>query len=175
MTDEELMQAYVAGEHDAFERLYARHKSRLFGYLLSKLRDHVAAEEVFQAVFLKLHRTRDLYRKDLPFLPWLFTIARSALLDHLRREQARQSRVILDDEQVGKAVAQEPLELPATDELPAALASLSAAQRQVLNLRFGEDMNFQEIAEQLELSPANARQLASRALGKLRRLMTGKD
>ncbi|MDT8442006.1 MAG: sigma-70 family RNA polymerase sigma factor [Desulfuromonadales bacterium] len=174
MTDEELMRAYGAGDQEAFSRLYERHKNRLFGYLLGRLRDRAAAEEVFQSVFLKLHRTRDSYRAELPFLPWLFTIARSVLVDHLRRESSRQSRIILDEERVGAAVAETPAEPMSFAALLAAMPSLSTAQRQVLELRFAEGLNFREIAERLDLTPANARQLASRALGRLRRLLSGK-
>ncbi len=175
MTDEELMQAYARGEQAGFDQLYARHKSRVMGYLLKQLGDRAAAEDVFQAVFLKLHRSRDNYRDDLPFLPWLFTIVRTALIDAARREKTRSSRIVLDDEQVAAAVAdQVPDPVPLHEALPA-LTTLSPDQRRVLDLRFGQEFSFTEIAEQLELSPANARKLASRALGKLRRLLRDKE
>ncbi len=61
LPDEELMQAYAEGDMDAFELLYARHKGRLFGYLVGQLKDHAEAEEVFQTVFVKLHRARARY------------------------------------------------------------------------------------------------------------------
>lgn len=175
MTDEELMQAYARGKQAAFDQLYARHKSRVMGYLLKQLGDRAAAEDVFQAVFLKLHRSRDNYRDELPFLPWLFTIVRTALIDAGRREKTRSARIVLDDEQVAAAAAdQVPDPAPLHEALPA-LTTLSPDQRRVLELRFSQEFSFAEIAEQLELSPANARQLASRALGKLRRLLRGKE
>ncbi|AMV70576.1 sigma-70 family RNA polymerase sigma factor [Desulfuromonas carbonis] len=175
MTDEELMQAYARGEQAAFDQLYARHKCRVMGYLLKRSGDRTAAEDVFQAVFLKLHRSRDNYRDELPFLPWLFTIVRTALIDAARREQTRSARIVLDGEQVAAAVADHvPDPAPLHEALPA-LATLSPDQRRVLELRFGQGFSFTEIAEQLELSPANARKLASRALGRLRRLLGGKE
>ncbi|MCF6267583.1 MAG: sigma-70 family RNA polymerase sigma factor [Desulfuromusa sp.] len=175
MTDEELMQDYAEGNLEAFELLYSRHKSRLFGYLLGKLRDRTEAEEVFQAVFVKLHRARARYRSEIPFLPWFFTIARNALIDHLRRTQTQQACVTLDDVAVANHPAPEQQGREPLDTSLPELASLSSTQRQVLELRFSSGLTFREIADQLQLSPVNVRQLASRAIGKLRRQLTGKE
>ncbi len=175
MTDEELMQSYAEGDLEAFELLYSRHKSRLFGYLLGKLRDRTEAEEVFQTVFVKLHRTRIRYRAEIPFLPWFFTIARNALIDHLRRTQTRQTYVTLDEAAVAGCPAPEQYEqTPLGTTLPE-ISNLSKTQRHVLELRFNAGLTFREIAEQLQLSPANVRQLASRAIGKLRQRLSGKE
>lgn len=173
LSDEELMQAYADDNLEAFETLYRRHKSRLFGFLLGRLKNRSEAEEVFQAVFAKLHQARRSYRPEIPFLPWIFTIARNALIDHYRREQ-RQRHVITSEEAVIACAA------PSEDKTPieaavAELASLTAAQRQVLELRFNQGLSFREIAAQLALSPANTRQIAGRAIARLRRLMTGKE
>jgi RNA polymerase sigma-70 factor (ECF subfamily) len=173
LSDEELMLAYAGDDMAAFETLYHRHRSRLFGYLLGRLRDRSEAEEVFQAVFAKLHQARRSYRAEIPFLPWLFTIARNALIDHLRRER-RQPRVI-DSEDALAA-----LQAPAVDTTPigaavAELTSLTEGQRAVLELRFNQGLSFREIATELQLSPDNARQIVSRAIARLRRLMTGKE
>lgn len=167
------MQAYAEDDMEAFELLYRRHRQRLFGFLLGRLKSRSEAEEVFQSVFAKLHQARHSYRREVPFLPWLFTIARNALIDHLRR-QRRQQHVVLSEEAVAAGVA------PAREHVPigaaiAELASLSAAQRQVLELRFNQGLSFQEIAEELQLSAGNARQIVSRAIARLRKLMTGKE
>lgn len=173
LSDEELMRGYADDDPEAFEALYRRHRSRLFGYLLGRLKDRDAAEEVFQAVFAKLHQARVSYRSEIPFLPWLFTIARNALIDHLRRERRRQELFLPEDdliERAAAAAADEPIEAAFAE-----LASLSAAQRQALQLRFNDGLTFQEIARQLQLTPANARQIVSRAVARLRRLMTDRE
>lgn len=69
LTDEELMLAYATDDMEAFERLYRRHKSRIFGFLTAKLQDQAEAEDVFQVVFTKLHVARGKYRPEIPFLP----------------------------------------------------------------------------------------------------------
>ncbi len=72
MTDEELMVAYREGDLSAFQILYKRHKGRLMGYLIRKLKDLDEAEDVFQSVFVKLHAGRFKYKEDIPFLPTIY-------------------------------------------------------------------------------------------------------
>ena len=79
MTDEELMVAYREGDLNAFQALYKRNKGRLMGYLITRLKDQNEAEDVFQSVFVKLHAGRFSYKENIPFLPWIFTIARNMI------------------------------------------------------------------------------------------------
>lgn len=67
MTDEELMVAYKEGDVSAFQTLYKRHKRRLMGYLITKLKNLDEAEDVFQSVFVKLHAGRFKYKEDCAY------------------------------------------------------------------------------------------------------------
>ncbi|SDM20983.1 RNA polymerase sigma-70 factor, ECF subfamily [Geoalkalibacter ferrihydriticus] len=169
-SDEQLMTAYADGDMQAFELLYARHRGRILGYLYNKLRDRDGAEEVFQATFAKLHAARDRYREDIPFLPWIFTIARNALIDHLRRNQVYRKNLVFNDESIMNAAAVESSDAPVGNTL-AGLATLSHRQREVLELRFDQDFSFDEIAARLQTSSGNARQMVSRAIRHLRKAL----
>jgi RNA polymerase sigma-70 factor (ECF subfamily) len=174
LTDEELMLAYMEGDMEAFEALYGRHKGRVFGFLLARLKDRSEAQDVFQAVFAKLHRKRQLYRPEIPFLPWLFTLARNTLIDHCRQRDAYGERFTAAEAAIENYAA------PVSDTAPIAaavaeLARLNASQRQALELRFNQGLTFAEIAEQLQISPDNSRQIISRAIRKLRSLMVAKE
>jgi RNA polymerase sigma-70 factor (ECF subfamily) len=171
--DEDLMQAYADGDMEAFTLLYQRHRGKVLGYLVSRLKDRDEAEEVFQVAFAKLHQGRKTYRPEIPLLPWLFTLTRNALVDHLRKKQAYRQHVTTSEEMVAAAVdtsAREPL----ADAFATHLAGLSACHRQALELRYVQEMSFGEIAEQLQTSAVNARQIVSRAIRSLRKFMTGK-
>ena len=168
LTDEELMKEYQAGNEAAFRTLYERHSARIYGFLLSRLSEKAFADDVFQATFLKLHQTRSRYDSSLPFLPWLFTVCRSVMIDSLRKkerllEEADSERV----EQAPTPEAEIQPSLPSLDRLP-------HNQRQALELRYGGELSFEEIAQKLETTPLNARQLTSRAIKKLRSWV-GKD
>lgn len=174
MTDEELMLAYATDDMEAFERLYRRHKSRIFGFLTAKLQDQAEAEDVFQVVFTKLHVARGKYRPEIPFLPWIFTITRNALIDHIRRRDSYQKHITSPETPLEEYAA------PLADESPpnissAHLGRLNTAQRQALDLRFEQEMSFAEIGERLATSEENARQIVSRAIRKLRKSLTGKE
>jgi RNA polymerase sigma factor (sigma-70 family) len=173
-TDEHLMTAYAEGEVEAFEVLYHRHKRQILGYLFNNLRDRDEAEEVFQTVFAKLHAARDKYRIDIPFLPWIFTIARNALIDHCRRKRTyRQYMVTTED--AGLAYADQRTPGLSIGSAIAELSSLDPTQRRALELRYDQELSFAEIASQLQTSSGNARQMVSRAIRRLRRILVSKE
>lgn len=172
-TDEALMQAYADGDMEAFTLLYQRHRGKVLGYLVSRLRDRDEAEEVFQVAFAKLHGARKKYRQDIPFLPWMFTITRNALVDHVRKRQVYRQHVTTSEEMVAAATDLRGRE-PLAGQLAGDLAGLSATQRQALELRYFQELSFAEIADQLQTSAVNARQIVSRAIRSLREFMLGK-
>lgn len=143
----------------AFERLYQRHAGKVFGYLLRRLSDRNVAKDLFQTAFLKLHKARRRYDSTYPFLPWLFTITRRALIDHYRKQGAEPKSVEISPEIA--AAESPPVSLPS-------LVGLTGDQREAIRLRFGNDLPFDEIAQKLKTSPVNVRQILSRAVRKLR-------
>ncbi|HEY8278465.1 MAG TPA: sigma-70 family RNA polymerase sigma factor [Bdellovibrionota bacterium] len=159
-SDEELMVAYQLGEADAFAELYARHAPQVFGFLRKKVRSEALASDIFQATFLKLHKSRSRYDASYAFLPWLFTICRSELLDALKKR----SQTV----EVPVPAVPEPLPMREEDRPEINLGALPLSQRRAVELRYGEEFSFEQIAAQLETSPANARKLVSRAVQFLR-------
>ena len=86
-TDEQLMKLYQNGEDSAFRVLYERHSSKVYGFLSKRIRDKEKVAEIYQDVFIKLHKSKDLYKSSLPLLPWMFTVTRSVMLDELRKNK----------------------------------------------------------------------------------------
>jgi len=168
------MLAYATDDMDAFELLYRRHKSQIFGFLLSKLKNQLDAEEVFQVVFSKLHLARVKYRAEIPFLPWIFTITRNTMIDHIRRRDSYQQHICDTETPLEDYAAPLPEE-PCGTVSPQDLSHLNSTQRQALDLRFLQEMSFSEIGERLATSEENARQVVSRAIRKLRKHLTGKE
>ncbi len=174
MTDEELMQSYADGDMEAFQALYQRHKNRIFGFLMTKLKDQTEAEEVFQAVFTKLHVARGKYRQEIPFLPWIFTIARNALIDHIRMRKTYRKHITTPDTEV-ESFAQPDPDVSISSIAIEELTSFTENQRQALEFRFNQGLTFAEIGERLQTSADNSRQIISRAIRRLRRLMKGEE
>lgn len=157
-TDEELMLRYQQGESGAFDTLYDRYARRVFAYLSKRIADASARDDLFQSIFLKLHRSKHLFDGRYLFAPWLFTICRTAVLDHVKTAKTH--------------VEYEDQETPASQEdllaFREAVSALSPQQREVLEMRYEKGMEFSQIAERLGLGNANVRQLVSRAVRKLR-------
>ena len=83
-TDETLMLAYRDGDGAAFELLYARHRGRLFRYLLHQCGRREQADEMFQEVWMSVVRARGAYEVSAKFTTWLFRIAHNRLIDGFR-------------------------------------------------------------------------------------------
>lgn len=161
-TDEELMVAYRLSDEKAFRELYSRHSAKVFGFLNKHLKKDAEANDVFQNVFLKLHHSRSKYDPKFPFMAWLFTIAKSTLIDFTRKKN-RLAEVALDTDTLITNSASSQMDLP--------IAALPENQRQVIDLRFSQDLSFEEIAALLETTPSNVRQILSRGVRRLRSLL----
>ena len=162
LTDEKLMISYQEGSEKAFEVLYERHSKKVYGYLKNRLKDPSFADDVFQATFLKLHHYRLKYDPSFPFLPWLFTVCKNVMLDHIRKKGRIQEEL--------NPLALEQAETPKPNETVTVpdLSALPVKQQKAIQLRYMQELSFEEIAKRLETSPPNVRQLISRAMKQLR-------
>lgn len=163
------MVAYQEGDDTAFNELYDRASDKVYGYLLRRLPSREVADEVFQNTWIKFHQLRFRYRAPLPVLPWLFTICRTVMIDCLR-QQARRSETFeenMDAFQDNFSAPKTGDDLTFSDGI-AGFKILNSSQKEALALRYQEDLSFEDIAQRLQTTPVNVRQLISRALKKLR-------
>lgn len=166
LTDEELMVLYQEGHEEAFSRLYRRYADRVYGYLRKRLNDPQAANDVFQASFLKLHRSKDQFNTTFTFAPWLFTVVRSVLLDWYKDQKNKVRNVEFKEETFQQADNLEPI----TAFPRAELSKLPEAQRLAVEMRYFGELSFDEIAARLDTTPGNVRQLVSRGVKSLKSL-----
>lgn len=83
-SDEDLMQAYAAGDAASFDTLYGRHKGGVYRYLLRHCGRAPLAEELFQDIWMSVVRARAGYVPSARFATWLYRIAHNRLVDHWR-------------------------------------------------------------------------------------------
>ncbi|EQC45423.1 RNA polymerase sigma factor [Bacteriovorax sp. Seq25_V] len=158
LNDEKLMNLYAAGEYEAFEILYSRYKTKISSYLNRKVFNQDMREEVFQDIFMKLHRTRSQYSDQYLFAQWIFTITRTTVLDYLKKKKI--STVdFFENELVCKNVEK---------EVEIDLESLSDREKAIIEMRYFSDHDYEEIAQKLNLSTSNVRKIASRAIAALK-------
>ena len=168
------MSLYQRGDIEAFNCLYDSYKSMVYGYLAKRVNNRTDVDEIFQDVFLRLHRSRSRYKSEFPFKPWLFAVLRNSLIDYFRKKGKEYNDVPLDNLETNHSALQYEDKHNIDGLLPKD-AGLNKNQRQAIELRYGEDFSFEEIARRLETTSSNARQLVSRALKRLRKFIKPED
>lgn len=175
--DREYEQALVfrfqAGEEDAFLKLYEHYAGPLKYYVRRLLDREAAADDVLQSVWMKVVRgIGTLQRLDL-FRTWLYRIARNEVVQSLRRKRKW-------TEMDSDVAASDPQEEPDdafhgidANALHAALLTLKRPHREVLVLKFLEDMSYKEIASLIERDLGTVRSRLHYAKKALRRVLEG--
>ena len=150
----------------SFDALYRECAGDVFAYVMTLLRERSAAEDVTMAAFERAYRRRRSFdRARGNERAWLFTIARNAALDELRRRK-RTVALIGDHEDLGAAVGDsDPLQRAA---VRAALAELEPRERELVALKFLAGLSNAEIADVLGVSASNAGTRLHRVVQKLR-------
>jgi len=174
MSGSELMVLYQRGDIEAFNCLYDKFKSLVYGYLHKRADKRTEVDEIFQDVFLRLHHSRSRYKSELPFEPWLFAVLRNSLIDYYRKKKKEYPDVSLDGLEATPSALQVEDKHNLDGLLPPNI-NLRKSQRQAIELRYGKDFSFEEIAETLGTTSSNARQLVSRALKRLRKFIKPED
>lgn len=167
------MEAYVAGDAAAFERLFRALAPSIHAFFVRSVGSG-AAEDLLQTTFLKLHGARRTWRRGERLRPWAFTIAARVRIDWLRRHGRAEGEV--DDDEVADPErrhdpADAVLARERADRVHAALERLAAPQRAVIHLHRFEDLSFAEIGRVLGISEGAAKLRAFRAYAQLRTLL----
>lgn len=165
-TDEALMLAIQAGNAAAFETLFGRYESRLYGFLVRRTGDRDAASEVFQDTFLKVFRARHTWDPSRPVKPWLFGIAVNTLKDRARRRLRRPEPVTLEEWDAPAAERSDRTD--ARLALERGLSEMPDSLREAFVLGAVQGFDHNEVAATLKISPANARARISRGRAWLR-------
>lgn len=172
-SDETLMLAYSAGEVGAFDQLYARHRGKLYRYLVRQLRDNGLADEVFQDVWQRVISAREGWKPDPGFTTWLYTIAHHRLHDHWRAAKHRPPAPADADERAARLADPDTPERVVSEferrrELQLALDDLPEDQREVLLLRLEQELTLEEIGEVTGVGRETVKSRLRYAMDKLR-------
>jgi RNA polymerase sigma-70 factor (ECF subfamily) len=170
------VEALRRGQISALDPLLARYQNRLYRYLLRMVRDVPLAEDLFQQTWVRVAQNIGRYNPRLSFQAWLFSIAHNLAIDELRRRRPAS----LDEPMESGETRAEMLPASAPDALDALLESeragwlltamqdLPASYREVLTLRFEEEMKLEEIAEMMATPLSTVKTRLRRGLDALR-------
>ncbi len=171
MTDEELVASYAEGNNSAFEVLLSRHKQSLFSYILYVVRNRDLADDIFQDTFIKAISTikQGKYTENGKFRAWITRIAHNLIIDYFRQER-NENTVSNDDYEFDlfnnpklcdDTIEATLVKTQVLDDVKKLVEFLPESQREVLNMRYYQDMSFKEIADRTGVS-------INTALGRMR-------
>ena len=185
MTDEQLVRAYEKGSNDAFDILLKRHQDRVYNYILRIIKNEDVANDIFQETFVKAILTikQGRYTESGKFPAWITRIAHNLIIDFYRQEKSEnvQSADINDVDLLNR---KELCEVTIEDviindqikeEVKDLIKELPQLQREVLNMRYYQNLSFKEIAEITGVSINTALGRMRYAILNLRRIAHEKD
>ena len=163
MTDEQLAILYVKGNNSAFDELLNRTKSKLFTYIMFVVRDHDIADDIFQETFVKVitKLQQGQYTDSGKFLFWLTRIAHNCIMDWYRNQQGQHIVEPNEENNLENLRGASVLDLDRETEMVNAqilcdvkrmMEALPAPQREVVYMRFYQQLSFKEIAEMTGVS-----------------------
>ena len=160
--DETLVSLYAEGENQAFNVLLNRYKDKLYSYIYYIVRNSEMTEDIFQETFMKAIITirQGRYNENGKFSAWLRRIAHNLIIDSFRQEKS-ENLVSCDEPEVNIlnniGLAEGTIENTIVNrqilsDVRRLMEFLPDEQREVVYMRFHQDLSFKEIAEQTGVS-----------------------
>ena len=164
------------GDPDALSAAISRYQHRLYRYLLRLVTDPATAEDLFQQTWVRVMESLRRYDARRSFDAWLFAVAHNLAIDHLRKslpeslDELQPSGYTRADglAETGKDALECLLEWERADAVAAAMCRLPAIHREVLTLRFEEDLRLEQMAEIVQIPLSTVKSRLRRALDGLR-------
>ena len=157
LTDDMLVARYSEGDNKAFDELLARYQGKLFNYIYFIVRSQEVAEDIFQETFVKAITTiqQGRYTASGKFSAWLIRIAHNMIIDGFRQE--RNENTVSNDETEmdllnDADLCDDNIETQMVNEqtltdVRRLVDALPDNQREVVYMRFYQDLSFKEIAD----------------------------
>ena len=163
MSDEQLALAYIDGNNRAFDELLSRNQDRVFTTIMYAVKDEDLANDLFQETFLKVitKLQNGQYSDTGKFSWWLTRIAHNVVIDHFRAQKSSKIVEAPKDNDLsnlrGGAIHNQSRESELNNEqvmedVKRLVEALPEAQRDVVNMRYFQELSFKEIAEQTNVS-----------------------
>jgi RNA polymerase sigma-70 factor (ECF subfamily) len=172
-SDADLLVRIADRDRDAFDLLYQRYIRSMFGLALRRLRDRQRAEDAVQETFAAVWRSAASYRPERgPAAPWLYAIARNAIVDRFRTQ-------IDTIGEVPEIVSADPGPADAAEasfvsyRVHRALEALPPREREVVELAYWSGLSQSEVAEYLHIPLGTVKTRTRSALARLADVLEG--
>lgn len=170
LSDAVLVTQYASGNEWALAQLIERHKSRIYSFIFSKVKDRDLSDDIFQETFIKVINTirKQNYNEEGKFLPWVMRISHNLVIDHFRKQSKVKFQRDQEEYSVFSKMIDSELNIENSmiagqieDDLHTLILKLPQDQQEIIRLRLYDDLTFKEIAELNQIS-------INTALGRMR-------
>lgn len=168
-----LLKRAKLGEKEAFGKLYEIYMDRIYRYNFFRVgQDRFVAEDLTADVFVKAWEKLDKFDKG-SFQAWIYTIARNTIIDYMRTgKKHKQLDETVIDEKID--IEEEVHKKLGVEKILSCLDDLTEEQREIIILRFVNDMSYKDIAALLKKQEDAIRALQYRALKQLKKILKEK-
>lgn len=156
LSDAILLKNYIDGDESALAILIERHQAKVYGFIYSKVGDTTISDDIFQDTFIKVIKTlkTNAYNEEGKFLPWLMRIAHNQTIDFFRKNKKMPMQRETEEYSIfnfmsdsAQNIEGKLIEFQVEKDLKKLVESLPEDQREVLKMRFYDDLSFKEIAD----------------------------
>lgn len=156
LTDGELIEKSIGGREDGFEELVRRYQRPITAYVYRMLNNYDASLDVTQEVFIKVYNSLRRYSSEYKFSTWLYRIAHNAAIDYMRKNSVSQQSIEAENadgsfqlqiESPNPTPEQERERSEWRTEIESVVKCLPTGYRELISLRHGQDLSYDEIAE----------------------------
>lgn len=186
MTDEELALLYINGNNRAFDLLLSHNQSKLFSYILFVVRNRDVADDIFQETFVKIitKLQQGCYKPSGKFSAWAMRIAHNIIMDWYRAQKTDKiveptkendlSNLGSADIQIGN-IENQFVNMQTLADIKKLMQHLPPSQREVVFMRFYQEMSFKEIAKATGVSINTSLGRMRYAILNLRKMVSEND
>jgi RNA polymerase sigma factor (sigma-70 family) len=170
LSDQELVKEYINGDNFSFEILLHRHKNRVFAFIMSKIKNKDISEDIFQDTYVKVINSlqKGKYNEEGKFLPWVMRISHNLVIDHFRKQKKMHMIRSNSDFDIFDVIKDNEINIDEKlikdqvyYDLKSLIELLPTDQKEVLKMRYFEELSFKKIAQTIDVS-------INTALGRMR-------
>lgn len=155
-SDAILLKNYVNGDETALAILIERHQAKVYGFIYSKIGDSTISDDIFQDTFIKVIKTlkSNSYNEEGKFLPWVMRIAHNLSIDYFRHNKKMPFQRETEEYSIFNFMTDSSLnvegkliENQVENDLQKLIEELPEDQKEVVKMRFYDDLSYKEIAD----------------------------
>jgi RNA polymerase sigma-70 factor, ECF subfamily len=171
-SDEELVQAAIGGDVEAFAELSRRYRDNYSRFAVRMLGNRDDAEDVLQSAFIRAYRSLDKCRDPARFGAWLYQIVANECRTYVVRRARREKRMVRDELQLHGASVDMQYDADETlEDVQYALEQLDPAQREAFLMKHVEELSYEEMAEITGDGISALKMRVKRAVARLREIL----